>query len=81
MNYQAATSRAKPLKDVNVRKALYQAIDIENIHKVVMRGQAQITGALVAPQVDGWTEGPPTPCLRPQGVRQTAGGGRIPQWV
>jgi len=46
-----------PLKDVNVRKALYQAIDIENIHKVVMRGQAQITGALVAPQVDGWTEG------------------------
>jgi peptide/nickel transport system substrate-binding protein len=46
-----------PLKDVNVRKALYQAIDIDNIHKVVMRGQAQITGALVAPQVDGWTEG------------------------
>jgi len=45
-----------PLKDVNVRKALYQAIDIENIHKVVMRGQSQVTGALVSPQVDGWSD-------------------------
>jgi len=45
-----------PLKDVRVRKALYQAIDIETIHRVTMRGQSQVTGALVAPQVAGWNE-------------------------
>ena len=44
-----------PLKDVKVRKALYQAIDIEAIHRVTMRGLSQNTGALVAPQVNGWT--------------------------
>lgn len=46
-----------PLKDVRVRKALYQAIDINSINRVTMRGLSQPTGALVAPQVDGWTEG------------------------
>ncbi len=46
-----------PLKDVKVRKALYQAIDIDTIHRVTMRGLSQNTGALVAPQVNGWTEG------------------------
>ena len=46
-----------PLKDVRVRKALYQAIDIEAIHRVTMRGMSHVTGALVAPQVNGWSEG------------------------
>ena len=46
-----------PLKDVKVRKALYQAIDINSIQRVTMRGLSQPTGALVAPQVAGWTEG------------------------
>ncbi len=46
-----------PLKDLRVRKALYQAIDIESISRVTMRGLSQPTGALVAPQVAGWTEG------------------------
>ena len=45
-----------PLKDVRVRKALYQAIDIDSIHKVVMRGLSQNTGTLVASQVNGWTK-------------------------
>ena len=45
-----------PLKDVRVRKALYQAIDIDTINKVTMRGLGQPTGALVAPQVNGWTK-------------------------
>ncbi len=45
-----------PLKDVRVRKALYQAIDIDAIHRVTMRGLSQSTGALVAPQVNGWTQ-------------------------
>jgi peptide/nickel transport system substrate-binding protein len=45
-----------PLKDVRVRKALYQAIDSDTLHRVTMRGLSQPTGALVAPQVNGWTE-------------------------
>lgn len=45
-----------PLKDVRVRKALYQAIDANTISRVTMRGLGQPTGALVAPQVAGWTE-------------------------
>jgi len=46
-----------PLKDVRVRKALYQAIDMDTIARVTLRGLGQPTGALVAPQVNGWTEG------------------------
>lgn len=45
-----------PLKDQRVRQALYQAIDINAIHKVTMRGLSQNTGTLVAPQVNGWTQ-------------------------
>lgn len=46
-----------PLKDVRVRKALYQAIDVNTISRNIMRGLGKPTGALVAPQVAGWTEG------------------------
>ncbi|NNU44549.1 ABC transporter substrate-binding protein [Ramlibacter montanisoli] len=46
-----------PLKDQRVRKALYQAIDIDSLMRVTMRGLGQATGALIAPQVNGWTEG------------------------
>jgi peptide/nickel transport system substrate-binding protein len=46
-----------PLKDLKVRKALYQSIDIETIHRVTMRGMSQTTGAIVASQVNGWTSG------------------------
>ena len=45
-----------PLKDVRVRKALYQAIDSQTLSRVTMRGLAQPTGALIAPQVNGWTK-------------------------
>ncbi|GKT18592.1 ABC transporter substrate-binding protein [Acidovorax sp. SUPP2522] len=44
-----------PLKDVRVRKALYQSIDINAIQRVVLRGLAQPTGAIIARQVNGWT--------------------------
>jgi len=46
-----------PLKDQRVRMALYQGIDIASINRVTMRGLSQPTGALVAPQVTGWTKG------------------------
>jgi len=45
-----------PLKDQRVRKALYQAIDIQSIQRVVLRGLAQPTGTLIANQVNGWTK-------------------------
>lgn len=45
-----------PLKDLRVRKALYQSIDINALQRVTMRGLSQPTGTLVAPQVNGWTE-------------------------
>jgi peptide/nickel transport system substrate-binding protein len=45
-----------PFKDVRVRRAMYQAIDIEGIRRSIMRGQAQVTGSIIAPQVYGWTE-------------------------
>ncbi len=45
-----------PLKDQRVRKALYQAIDMNTIARVTLRGLGQPTGALVAPQVNGWTD-------------------------
>jgi len=45
-----------PLKDLRVRKALNMAIDADAITRVTMRGLGQPTGALVAPQVAGWSE-------------------------
>lgn len=45
-----------PLKDLRVRKALYQAIDSASLNRVTMRGLSQPTGTLVAPQVAGWSE-------------------------
>ena len=45
-----------PLKDVRVRKALYQAIDAETISRNIMRGLGKPTGTIVAPQVARYTE-------------------------
>ncbi len=45
-----------PFKDLRVRQALYYAVDIEGIKRAVMRGLADPTGAIIAPQVNGWTK-------------------------
>ena len=45
-----------PLKDLRVRKALYQAIDTAALQRVTMRGLSKPTGAIVSPLVNGWTE-------------------------
>ena len=45
-----------PLKDVRVRKAFYQAIDIEAIKTKVMRGAATPAGLLLAPGLGGFNE-------------------------
>ena len=43
-----------PFKDVRVRKAFYQAIDIEGIKKTVMRGASVPVSTLVPAQVKGY---------------------------
>ncbi|RVT90109.1 ABC transporter substrate-binding protein [Rhodovarius crocodyli] len=43
-----------PLSDLRVRRALYQAIDIQAIQRVTMRGQSMPTGTLFPEQVNGY---------------------------
>ncbi len=43
-----------PFKDVRVRRAFYQAIDIEAIHTRVMRGASTPTALMVAPGIKGF---------------------------
>ncbi len=43
-----------PLRDARVRRAILQAIDMNAIHRVVMRGFGQIAGLPIAPQVQGF---------------------------
>jgi len=43
-----------PFKDARVRKAFYQAIDIEAIAARVMRGQAMPTALMIAPSIRGF---------------------------
>ncbi|HSW16642.1 MAG TPA: ABC transporter substrate-binding protein [Ramlibacter sp.] len=45
-----------PFKDKRVRQAFYQAIDIEGIHKTVMRGASKPTALMVGPGVNGFQE-------------------------
>jgi peptide/nickel transport system substrate-binding protein len=42
-----------PFKDVRVRRAVYQAINVELITQKVLRGQGVPTGAFLSPRVDG----------------------------
>ena len=48
------TGAANPFTDNRVREALYKAIDLELIHKKVMRGKSRIAGATVAPPIPGY---------------------------
>jgi peptide/nickel transport system substrate-binding protein len=43
-----------PLADARVRKALYQAIDMDLIQAKIMRGKSRNAGLLVAPEVPGY---------------------------
>ena len=46
LSRQLRTASKNPLKDKRVRQALYQAIDINAIHKSTMRGLSQPTGGM-----------------------------------
>ncbi len=45
-----------PFQDVRVRRAMYQAIDVQAITTRVMRGQARATGQIFGPGVNGFLE-------------------------
>ncbi|MCG8542994.1 MAG: ABC transporter substrate-binding protein [Alphaproteobacteria bacterium] len=45
---------ANPLKDIRVRKALYQAIDVKTIVKRVMRGHAEVSSVIMSPFINGY---------------------------
>ncbi len=47
-----------PFKDLRVRKAIYQAIDIDLIVAKVLRGQATPTGSFLSRLIDGVPAGP-----------------------
>lgn len=51
-----ADGSPNPFKDLKVRQALYQAIDIDQLQARVMRGKSRNAGAVVAPQIPGYTE-------------------------
>jgi peptide/nickel transport system substrate-binding protein len=46
-----------PFKDLRVRKAVYQAIDVEAIRRSLMRGVSWPAGMIVAPQLNGAPQG------------------------
>lgn len=50
----AMPGETNPLKDENVRKALWHAVDLEAIHSKIMRGNSRTVGILVAPPVTGY---------------------------
>jgi len=52
--YESNIKGKNPLKDVRVRKALYQAIDIESIQTKLMRGKSRNTGNFIAPEIRGY---------------------------
>ncbi len=63
-----------PLKDLRVRKALYQAIDTAALQRVTMRGLSKPTGAIVSPLVQ-WLDRSrgQAPALRRQCRQGTVG--------
>jgi len=51
---EGSVTDANPLQDVRVREAFYRAIDVEAIHKKIMRGMGTPTALLIGPQVNGF---------------------------
>jgi peptide/nickel transport system substrate-binding protein len=51
----AMPGQPNPLKDENVRKALWHAVDLEAIRTRIMRGNSRTVGILVAPAVTGYS--------------------------
>lgn len=50
-----AAGGRNPFSDIRVRRAMNAAIDRDQIQRVVMRGEAQPSGIIIPPVVNGWT--------------------------
>jgi peptide/nickel transport system substrate-binding protein len=53
---ESSVKGKNPLKDIRVRRAMYQAIDIDAIHKRIMRGASTPTAIMIGPGVNGFDE-------------------------
>ncbi len=54
-NLQADPGKPNPMKDKRVRQALWHAIDLDTIHRRVMRGKSRTVGTMVAPPIPGYS--------------------------
>ncbi len=52
---QADPGKPNPMKDKRVRQALWHAIDLDTIHRRVMRGKSRTVGTMVAPPIPGYS--------------------------
>jgi len=55
LKYSDETTGANPFDDVRVRKAIYQAIDVDALVSRIMRGNAAPASQLVSPTAHGFT--------------------------
>ena len=55
LKFSDETGDANPFRDPRVRKAVYQAIDVETLIKKVMRGNAAPASLLVSPAMRGYS--------------------------
>ena len=53
---EANVKSKNPFKDIRVRRAVYQAIDIEAIRQKIMGGQSTPTGLVIAPSINGFDQ-------------------------
>lgn len=44
-----------PFKDIRVRQALYQAIDVNTLKRTIMRGFSEPNGTIISSETNGWT--------------------------
>jgi peptide/nickel transport system substrate-binding protein len=64
-------SGKNPFKDVRVRRAVSMSVDVDAIHRKVMRGSSRPTGLLVGPGISGYDASLDVrPRLDPEGARR-----------
>ncbi len=56
LKYGSEAGKPNPFGDARVRRAVYQAIDVNAILKVVMRGSAEPVSMLVTPAIRGFSD-------------------------
>lgn len=57
LNFSEETKDKNPLRDVQVRQAIYHAVNVDALVDKIMRGNAQEASQLVSPAMRGFSEG------------------------